>query len=78
MCIDTLPVYAALCSHFIVVAPYAVHVDTDMHANSDTYCSRGWCVPPAKEIALMMFESDGVNQQVPTRDVCSQMQDLGA
>jgi len=41
--IQSLALYAATASTFLVVAPESVHADTGAVCNLDTYKARGWC-----------------------------------
>ena len=43
MAISSLPVYSAYSDAFIVIAPSAVHAQTQMICDLDTYATRGWC-----------------------------------
>jgi hypothetical protein len=43
LAISSLPVYASSADVFIIVAPPAKHVESNNHADLDTYNSRGWC-----------------------------------
>ena len=42
LAIESLAVYASLCSYFLVLAPNAVHVDTLKPCDIHTYGRRGW------------------------------------
>jgi hypothetical protein len=41
--IDTLSVYASVCTFFVIVAPETVHLGTGLPCNKETYSRRGWC-----------------------------------
>ena len=41
--INSLAVYASLCSALVSVAPNCKHADTGADLNVQTYCARGWC-----------------------------------
>ena len=41
--IDTLSVYASVCTYFVIVAPETVHLGTGLPCNKETYSRRGWC-----------------------------------
>jgi hypothetical protein len=41
--IASIAVYACCASYFVVVAPEAVHTDTNQLCNAETYARRGWC-----------------------------------
>ena len=41
--IDTLSVYASVCTFFVIVAPETVHLGTGQPCNKETYSRRGWC-----------------------------------
>ena len=43
MAISSLPVYSAHSDAFIVIAPSAVHAQTQMMCDLGTYVTRGWC-----------------------------------
>lgn len=41
--IQSLVAYVSVCKHFLVCAPDAVHRDTQMVCNAESYLNRGWC-----------------------------------
>jgi hypothetical protein len=42
LAVDSLAVYAAMCKYFVVIAPNAVHENTN-ECNLASYARRGWC-----------------------------------
>ena len=43
LAVETLHVYTTLCRHFVIVAPDAVHRDSQEPTDKASYFSRGWC-----------------------------------
>ena len=44
LAIDSLATYASTCAFFLVLAPDAIHADTQLLCNQATYGRRGWHV----------------------------------
>jgi len=43
LAIDSLAIYASCCKYFIIIAPEAIHADSAIVCNAETYSKRGWC-----------------------------------
>merc|ERR1712194_497990 len=43
MAVSSLPVYAATCDSFVIVAPTCTHHDSGLTCTTVTYNQRGWC-----------------------------------
>lgn len=41
--IASIAVYACCATYFVVVAPEAIHTDSKLNCNAETYARRGWC-----------------------------------
>ena len=43
LAIESLAIYSSACSYFLVLAPDAVHSDTQLVCDQASYSRRGWC-----------------------------------